>query len=229
MKNLIIFLLFSFAAFNAFSQDKPKVVEVTGNATIEVQPDMMQWELRIQDDSDELKPAVSNNDASTEKILAYLRDIGVKSEKVSTSGIRITKNYSYGDYKVKKFTVVNTIWFTVNDINLYGKLVSYFVSFDNVFINNSVLSSSLEIETRKQARTNALLAAKEKAEMMAGVYGKEIGDPIMISEEAVNPYYTNMTNNVYSPGTSYENEQAQNFSKGMLTVTARVKVVFALK
>jgi uncharacterized protein len=229
MKNLIIVLLFSFISINVFAQDKPKVVEVTGNATIEVQPDIMHWDLRIQDDNDDLKSAANNNDASTEKILSYLNGLGVKSEKISTSGIRVTKNYSYSDYKVKKFTVVNNIWFSITDISLYGKLVNYFVSFDNVFISNSELSYSKEIETRKQARTNALLAAKEKAEMMASVYGKEIGDPIMISEEAINPYYTTMTNNVYTPGTYYGNEPTQNFSKGMLTVTARVKVVFALK
>ncbi len=226
----ILFLILSFLVCTAlYSQDKQKVVEVTGSATIEVQPDIMDWDIRVQDDYDNLKSAVSNNESSVEKILEFLKSQGVKREKILTSGLRVNKNYTYYDSKVKKYTVTNYVWFSVNDINLYQKFADYFVSFDNVYINSTNLTASNEIETRKQARINALNAAKEKAEMMAAVFGKEIGDPLMISEEPVYSYFSNTLNNVYTPGERTESDSGPTFSRGMVTVTAKVKVTFLLK
>ena len=229
MKNLFAVLLFLFISVNLFSQDKPRIVEVTGTATIEIQPDIMNWDLRIQDDNDNLKSAADNNDESTTKILEHLKNLGIKSEKISTSGIRITKNYSYAEYKTKKYTVTNNIWFSIDDISLYGKIVNYILSFENVYINNTILGSTKEIETRNQARINALNAAKDKAQVMASVYGKEIGEPVTITEEVIYPYYNNTMSNMYTPGTYSETEQLPGFSKGMINVTAKVRVVFTLK
>ncbi len=226
----ILFLILSFLVCTTlYSQDKQKVVEVTGSATIEVQPDIMDWDIRVQDDYDNLKSAVNNNESSVEKILEFLKSQGVKREKILTSGLRVNKNYTYYDSKVKKYTVTNYVWFSVNDINLYQKFADYFVSFDNVYINSTNLTASNEIETRKQARINALNAAKEKAEMMAAVFGKEIGDPLMISEEPVYSYFSNTLNNVYTPGERTESDSGPTFSRGMVTVTAKVKVTFLLK
>ncbi len=229
MKKLILALFVLVLAANSFSQDKPKVVEVTGNATIEVQPDIMNWDVRVQDDDNNMQSAVNSNESSVSKILDFLKNQGVKSEKISTSGLRLNKNITYYDAKVKKYTVTNYIFFSVGDINMYQKLADYFVSFDNVYINNTTLAYSNEIETRKQARTNALKAAKEKAEMMAAVFGKEIGDPIMITEEPVYSYFNNSLNNVYTSSEFSGTESGQTFSRGMVTVTAKVKVVFSLK
>lgn len=229
MKKLFLAVLILVFVSAALPQEKQKVVDVTGSATIEVQPDIMYWEVRIQDDHDNMQSAVNNNESSVSKILEYLKTQGVKSEKVSTSGLRVNKNITYYDPKVKKYTVTNYIYFSVGDINMYSKLTDYFVSFDNVYINSTTLAYSGEIETRKQARINALKAAKEKAEMMAAVFGKEIGDPIMISEEPVYSYFTNSMNNVYTPGDYSGIDSGPAFSRGMVAVTAKVKVTFALK
>lgn len=226
---LSFILVIIFSAPSLYAQDKPRVVEVTGSATIDIQPDIMNWDVRIQDDNDNLNSAVSNNESSVSKILDYLNSLGIKSEKISTSGLRMNKNISYYDSKVKKYTVTNYIWFSLNDINLYGKIADYFVSFDNVYINNTALVYSGEIEIRKQARVNALKAAKEKAEMMAAFFGKEIGEPIMISEEQFSPYYGNISNNAYSVSDVSGSDQSATFSRGMVSITAKVKVVFALK
>lgn len=232
MKNIIygiVAVIFTFTiTLNSFSQEKPKVVEVSGNATIEVQPDIMSWEIRIQDDSNDLQSAKNNNEASTGKLLMALKEYGVKEEKISTSGLRFTKNYYY-DSKSKKFSVTNTVWFSTSDFSIYDKVSDFSVTMDNVFINNTVLSSSKEIETRKEARVNALKAAKEKAEMMAAVYGKVIGDPIMITEEYSSPYFSTQMNNVLSMGDYQGNSDLSTFSKGVITISAKVKVIFELK
>lgn len=230
MKKILFLILSVLVCTTLYSQDKQKVVEVTGSATIEVQPDLMNWDIRVQDDYDNLKSAVNNNESSVERILGFLKSQGVKSERISTSGLRIIKNSTYYDSKYKKYTVTNNVWFSISDINLYQKLADYFVSFDNVYISSTNLSASNEIETRKQARINALKAAKEKAEMMAAVFGKEIGEPLMISEEPVYSYFSNtMMNNVYTPGERTESDSGPSFSRGMVSVTAKVKVTFLLK
>jgi len=95
-----------------------------------------------------------------------------------------------------------------------------------LYINSIQLEYSKAIETRIQARTNALLAAKKKAEEMAEVFGQSIGKPLYISEGTVS-YYPNPFNSVtYDPGSTYSTTST--FSEGTINVEAKVKIIFEL-
>jgi uncharacterized protein len=222
----LFFILFVFICNYSFSQDKPNVIEVTGSATIEVIPDLLDWSINITEETNDIQSAKKTVESSTAEILEYLKSIGIKEEKVTTSGLRITKNYQY-DAKTKKYTVKNDIWFE-SAADAYQKIADYIILIEDVYISFTNLKSSKEIEIRKQARVNALVAAKEKAEAMAAVFGKTIGDPLLISEETLN-YYQNTMNNVSNTYYSGESDSGPAFSKGEISVNAKVKVIFLLK
>ena len=205
---------------------KPPVIEVQGTATIKVIPDVMKWSLSVRIDSDDVIEAKNDNDRSVTKVLDLLKEKGVDPKDIQTGGVKITKNYDYYNKTVKKFNVSNDIWFTSNDISRYDEFTSALIVIDNLYINSTQLEYSRAIETRVQARTDALLAAKKKAEEMADVLGQTIGKPLFISEGSAN-YYPNPFNSVtYEPGSTYSTTST--FSEGTINVVASVKVVFEL-
>lgn len=223
-----IFLLFFYGI--AIGQERPPGIDVTGTATISVTPDIMKWTVDIQNDNDNIQGAKSRNDNSTAKVLSILKDYGIEEKNIKTSGIRMTKRqYIYG--QEKKFSVYNTVWFTLDNISKYDLITNDLIRIEDVFVTNTTLEYSKEIETRIQARTNALNIAKEKAQKMAEALGMTIGKPLMINEEPIYDYwglsnYTQSNVQSYNPGMT---STSQHFSEGLLKVEAKVRVIFELK
>lgn len=223
---LFIILFFNIAA----GQEKPPGIEVTGTATISVTPDIMKWTVDIQNDNDNIQEAKTKNDNTVKKVLNILKDYDIPEKDIKTSGIRMTKRtYIYG--QEKKFSVYNTVWFTIDNITKYDLLTNDLIRIEDVFITNTTLEYSKAIETRVQARTNALIVAKEKAVKMAETLGMTVGKPILIQEEPIYDYwgtqnYTQSNVQNYSPEMS---STSQHFSEGLLKIEAKVRVVFELK
>ncbi|MGA2669371.1 MAG: SIMPL domain-containing protein [Ignavibacteria bacterium] len=225
--SLVITLLLLLSVMTVRSQDKPPVIEVSGSAVIKVEPDIMNWTLSVVVEMDDVHDAKKSYDRSLEAVLSVLKENGVLSDKIQTSGIRISKNTSTYNSQQKKFTVSGSVWFNTSDILLYDKISEQLVAIDNIFINDINLEYSKAADVRVNARTDALNAAKKKAQEMADVFGQTIGKPLQIQEDT----YTNYPNpfNVSSDlGTGDYQNQSSLFSKGTINVTAKVKVIFEL-
>jgi uncharacterized protein YggE len=225
--NFSLLFFFFFFSLTIYSQEKSPVIEVTGNAEIKIEADEMDMYLTVNVNMDDLQDAKNRNDASTSQVLDVLKNLNIPDKDISTGGIRIVKNYGLYS-KEKKYTVTNDIYFKTNLVSLYEELTSKLIKIEDVYINNTVLSSTKVIETRIKARENALLAARKKAEEMAAVLNMTAGKPIMIQE---NPgyFYPSVMNNV-SEISSYTGTQGnqETFKAGMVNVTSNVKVIFLL-
>ncbi|MCX6165288.1 MAG: SIMPL domain-containing protein [Ignavibacteriae bacterium] len=230
LKFSLAFFLIIFTFSIAISQEKPPGIEVTGTASISVTPDIMKWTVDIQNDNDNVQEAKTRNDNTISKVLGILKNYNIEDKDIKTSGIRMTKKaYRYGDEK--KYSVSNTVWFTLENIAKYDLITNDLIRIEDVFITNTTLEYSKAIETRVQARTNALLVAKEKAVKMAEALGMTIGKPILIQEEPIYDYwgYPNYTqNNVQNYAVDMPNS-SQHFSEGIMKIESKVKVVFELK
>lgn len=231
-----IFCYFSLLTVLAFSGKinaqellpKPPVIEVQGTATIKVVPDIMKWSISLRVDSDDVIEAKNDNDRSVSKVLDLLKGKGVDPKDIQTGGVKITKNYDYYNKTAKKFNVSNDIWFTSNEISRYDEFTSELIVINNLYINSTQLEYSKAIETRVQARSDALLAAWKKAEDMAGVLGQAVGKPVLIQEEPAYYYGYSMSNVISNePGYSTYGTSTT-FSEGTINVEAKVKVVFEL-
>lgn len=223
------FLVFLYSI--AIGQEKPPGIEVIGTASISVTPDIMKWTVDIQNDNDNVQEAKNRNDATIIKVLDILKNYGIEEKDIKTSGIRMTKKqYRYGDEK--KYNVTNTVWFTLENIAKYDLLTNDLIKIEDVLITNTSLEYSKAIETRNQARTNALNAAKEKAVKMAEALGMTIGKPLLIQEEPTFDWGLGWSNYLQNNVQNYAVDMpssSQHFSEGMLKIEAKVKVVFELK
>jgi len=232
MKALNVFIaVFFLVTLNlSLAQDRPPAIEVTGTASISVTPDIMKWTVEIQNDNDNVQEAKTKNDNTITKVLNIIKSYGIEDKDIKTSGIRMTKrSYIYG--QEKKFNVSNTVWFNLENLAKYDLLTNDLIKIEDVYITNTYLEYSKAIETRIQARTNALKVAKEKAQQMAEALGMSVGKPIMIQEEPIYDYWgmQNYTqNNVQSYSTN-GSISSQHFSEGIMKIECKVKVVFELK
>lgn len=236
-----IFVIFTIivASLNLYSQQQlplmppPSIstIEVSGTSVIKVTPDIMRMSVNIQVDMDEVEDAKKKNDASTYKVINILKDNGIEQREIQTSGVQITKRTYVYSTSEKKFQVTNSIWFSTNDIKKYDELTSQIIKIDDAYIGGVSLDYSKAPETRAEARTGALNAAKKKAEDMATIYGMTVIRPTMIQEEIPYSYYPNTFNNVVQQ-TSYDVRSetgTQTFSEGMINIEAKVRVIFEVK
>jgi len=224
---LIIFVLFLFIPLILNSQDKPPVIEVTGNAEIKIEADMMEVSIYVNVDDEDLISAKNKNDESTKKVLEALKDLNIEDKDIVTSGISMSKqNDTYN--KRLYYTVANWIMVKTPDISAYEGIMTKLIRIENVYVNNITLSSTKAIETRVKAREDALLAAKKKAEDMAAIFGMSIGKPVLITETS-DVYYPNPFNvSTQNVNQSVWDRSQDLFKAGLVSVTASVKVVFAL-
>ncbi len=72
---------------------------------------------------------------------------------------------------------------------------------------------------------NALIEAKEKAEVMAKTLGLNIGEPMVI-EESPNRYSFN--SNTYRSLRAAKKKKSSSLAIGNIKITVRVKVIFKL-
>jgi len=187
----------------------------------------MSWSVNVQVDMDDVNKAKYQHDKSVSKVLNVLEDEGIPSKDIQTSGVRINKRlYPYGNEK--KYGVTNNIWFTVSDIEKYDRLSEKLTEIDDVYINNINLESTKAIETREQARTDALNAAKDKAEKMAETLGMSIGEPLLIQEQPMSYYFPSPSNVISNVGTRGITDVESTFSEGTINISARVMVTFKL-
>ena len=221
----ISILLISFVKVNA--QDKLPSIEVFGTAIIKVVPDKMSWSVNVQVDMDDVKEAKYQHDKSVSEVLNVLEDEGIPSKDIQTSGVRINKRiYPYGNEK--KYGVTNNIWFTISNIEKYDLLTEKLTEIDDVYIYNITLESNKVIETREQARTDALNAAKNKAEKMAETLDMSIGEPLLIQEQPMSYFYPSPFNVVTPTSKHVDYESGSTFSKGTINIEAKVMVTFKL-
>jgi hypothetical protein len=227
---IFFFILIIFSASIIYSQttDKYPSIEVYGTAQIKVVPDIINFSLSVSTENNNVLAAKNDNDRSVNKIIDLLKDRGILEKDIQTSGIRVNKNYRYDENeKVKEFSVENYITFTLKDISKYYDITTELIKIEHVSITYSNFDYSNIIETRKHARGNALIAARDKAEEMAQVLGLDMGKPILISEEQVYDYYPNPFNAVNQQGTQ-NYTSSYGLQEGTINVEAKVRVIFEI-
>lgn len=229
IKLFILPLILSLSTFYSQTTEHTPSIEVYGNASVKVIPDIINFSLSVTTGNNIILAAKNENDRAVSKVLDVLKDRGIPDKDIQTSGIRINKNYwSSENDKNKEYTASNYITFVLKDVAKYYDITTELIKIEHVYITYSNYDYSNIIETRKHAREQALVAAKSKAEEMALVLDQAIGKPLLISEEPVYDYYPTQFNSVTQQGTQNYSSNSYMLQEGMLNVDAKVKVVFEL-
>jgi uncharacterized protein YggE len=93
-----------------------------------------------------------------------------------------------------------------------------------------ILDTSDRIKFQNEARTKAILAAREKATAIAETLGVKIGRPLSVEEDLSTEPYRNNTSNIESNDLSMTGSAAgsDQVAPGFIPITARMKAAFLI-
>ncbi|MHB1277443.1 MAG: SIMPL domain-containing protein [Bacteroidia bacterium] len=186
-------------------------IEVTGSAEMEVTPDEIYMTFTLREYLDAGKKKVDLEQLKSE-FLSLCKKAGVADSNISVSGYSGHERHDYSWYKRRKSEpeFMGSISYLIK-ASSSEKLDEIIAGMNQKAVENFWLtktSHSNLVELRKEVKTNALKAAKLKAEYLAESIGEEVGEALLIQEiESGYRDYSNMrmSNNITTWGEESEN------------------------
>jgi uncharacterized protein YggE len=230
---LIVVLLLVATAATA-GELESRHVTAYGTATIQVTPDQMKWRLLVRNmDLGSARQAAEDHAKRVGAVIEFLKDNRIEEKTIQTSGMRLgeTWKHEYGERVLEGYTASTDVTFVLNDFDRYTDLWLGLAELPAVSVQGIELDHSDRISFQNEARVDAVLAAREKAEAMAAALGVHIGKPLAVEEEPsldVRPFarealYSNTMASAGGPA-----EADQSVAPGSIPIRVRVKVVFKL-
>lgn len=239
MKKIFLLSILLFAiSVSAQTTDVGKIptIQVTGTAEIQVVPDIATFSFTVSKTNKSVSTAKRENDEIVAKVTDLAKRFGIAQTDVKTDYIRVseaTKRVkipgSDDDYEevFDGFRVNRSLVIKLRDMNKFETVLTAFL---DAGINDvaDVTFSSSEIRKHKdQARSQAIKAAREKAQSIALAINQSIGKAVSIEEKDIDGYRSpsaNFTSNSFSLAENI----TENSAVGTIDVKAQVEVEFIL-
>lgn len=194
MKKLFLVLTLVTTMVQAQEIRQVPQISVSGEGKIKVTPDEAIITVAIENSGKEAAEVKKVNDETIDRVLKLIKQKGIPTSDYQTQRVNLYKNY---DYNTKKYTYVanQTISIHLKDLSKYEKLMMELVASGINNIQGVEFKSSKIKELERQARKNAILDAKQKAEDYVSVLeGQKVGKALVISDNS----YTNYPRPVYA-------------------------------
>lgn len=220
---VILFTAVAFSQTNGKNFIDQNYIEVTGTAEIEIIPDEIHILITISEKDFKVKQTFINYE---KELVAKLKTLGIPVEKEFSvlemnSWMKSSVLGRNEVYTAKQYLLI------VHDAQTANMVFDEIEKFGITKMNVIKLDHSKIEQYRKEVKMNAIKAAKDKAESLAGAINQTIGRALFINEEnnRMNNYKF-MANNVSEPAMS-DISQSVGFQK--INLNYSVMVRFELK
>lgn len=231
-----VFLLFLFSASLA-AEDDPEIplITVTGTSELNIVPDEIKISVDIDNREKLLQTAKEKTDEQARKLVALAKAQQIPPADILTSYVAMTpiRNFRKNEGRtILYFQASQRITITLHDFSKYDSLMDSMVK--EGFGDATVVYDVSDMPSyRRKARISAILAAQEKARLLAEAIGQKIGKAYAIKEAAQsNPYGAsrNVSLNTESRfGSQDEYPEGSSLSIGNIKVQVSVEVSFHLE
>jgi hypothetical protein len=230
MKKILVLLVM--ATSTIFAQEVKQVpqISVLGEGKIKVIPDEAKITVSIENTSKEAADAKKANDIVTDKVLKLIKSKGIDAKDFQSQRVNLYQNYDYNTKK-KSYMANQTISIHLKDLSKYDDLMMDLVETGINGIQGVEFMSSKIKELEKQARKNALLDAKSKAEDYVSVLnGQKLGKVLLINDNS----QTNYPQPIYRGAMKTMAMESDSFSRetlavGEIEIISNVSVTFVLE
>lgn len=180
------------AAAVADERAVPQIL-ASGEGEAALAPDMATLQLAVTREADTARAALDANSAAMAGVIAAMREAGIESRDLQTSGIDIQPRYVYPKPrdehppKIVGYTVRNSLSVRVRELDKLGDILDRAVTLGvnqggGVRFGNSDPSAALAT-----ARAAAVQDALARAETLAKAAGVALGDLLEIAEQSHMP------------------------------------------
>lgn len=230
MKKIIAVLLMTTSSIFAQEVKQVPQISVSGEGKIKVIPDEALVTVSIENKAKEAVDAKKANDVVADKVLKLIKSKGIDAKDVQTQRMNLYQNYDYNTKK-KDYVANQTISIYLKDLSKYDALMMELVETGINGIQGVEFKSSKIKELEKQARKNALLDAKAKAEDYVSVLaGQKLGKVLLINDNSQThypqPIYGGVMKSMAMESDSFSRET---LAVGEIEVISTVAVTFVLE
>jgi uncharacterized protein YggE len=240
MKSLFLLMTAALLSFASFAQERnpyPRTITVNGSAEMEIIPDQIFVQVYLKEYEKK-----GSGKVSIEKIrqdfLTAVRSLGLPDTALSVSGYDANNHNPWWRKKNKKEELYASITYQVK-LKSAAQVDQLVDKLDDNATQNFYISRTTHSrldEFRRNLKMQAVRAAKEKADYLAGAVDQKIGVAITINEpgEYYQPYYGDMASNrmmkaemVQSTAAGAADQPQADFKK--MKLRYEVTAVFELK
>ncbi|MCY2686916.1 SIMPL domain-containing protein [Salinimicrobium sp. TH3] len=217
---LIAILGYSFG----FAQEKSiPSISVLGTGTVNIVPDKVLINSRIEHTGKTAAEVKRKNDNVVDQVIKFLESQGVASKNIQTEYIRLNKEVNYNTQDTM-YSANQAISIELLNLKDYEKIMSGLLDSGLNRIDGIEFRTSRKDDLQSEARKNAVLNAKMKAEEYATALGQSAGKAIHISEVQTNNYQP-----VYRVmEMKADSAEQQSIAPGEMEITVKVNVEFLL-
>ncbi|ODT70012.1 MAG: hypothetical protein ABS75_14350 [Pelagibacterium sp. SCN 63-23] len=167
-------------------------ITIEGRGEVRAVPDMAMVSSGVTTQGATAREALDANTAAMSDLIAALKDAGIETRDIQTSGFSVNPNYVYSDArdelgyslppKINGYQVSNSVNVVVRDLEELGAILDRSVTVGANTINGVSFSVADPSELLNEARKAAFADARGKAELYADVAGVRLGELESISE-----------------------------------------------
>lgn len=164
----------------------PPMISITGEATISTPPDLAQIEAGVTTDAKTAREASDANNAAMSKVLAALKSAGVAEKDYQTSRLSLQPQYTNpnrsGPSVLSGYRATNRVTIKLRDISKIAGVIDAVTAAGANDIGGISFAVSNASKLLDDARAEAVVDARRKAEIYAKAAGVSLGMPLNISE-----------------------------------------------
>ncbi len=202
-------------------------VTAIGNGTGEATPDRAEMGFGVQFRAQGSVAAMNGATTRADKIIAALKQAGVKAEDMKTEQVSLDQVYGSRGTKVIAYYARQSVRVTTKDISAVGALIAAATGAGATSVDGPNFTMSDTNTARISAIEKAMADAKGNAGAMAKAAGGSLGRVISVTEAPGSggpiPYYAERS---FSPNAA---ALAPNIQPGQVAAQSQVTVVFELK
>lgn len=216
----------------AAAPDQARTLRMLGTGEATVVPDQLTFTLSVTSKQADLDQALAGSSATMARVVARLKDFGIKQGDVQTTGLQMHPTYAYSNYSPPVLTgyrVTQRAQVKVRELAQGGKAVSAAIESGG----NAIRATNLRLGISDpdaalvKARNAAVEAATTKAEQYAAATGQELGDVLGLREVTGSSGGGRDLAELSNLRAAYDSVKSVPISAGKEDLSVKVEVVWA--
>lgn len=219
--------------FTAASAQEPtkmteRTVSVSATGTASAEPDRASISTGVRTEAETAREAMSLNTTAMKRLIDGLKALGIDAKDIQTTQIQVNPKYGQQQRGEKPPTIqgymaVNQVRIVVRDLKRLGEILDQSITLGANQMGGVAFEVSQAETLRDEARKNAMVNARRRAELYAAAAGASVGHVLSISETIQAPQPR------FMGGARAAMAEAVPVEPGSVDLTAQVHVTYALK
>jgi uncharacterized protein len=205
-----------------------RTIMVSGSGQVTLSPDLAYVYIGVQSQSENVAEALNQNNANAQAVARSLRELGIAAEDIQTSSFNIYPQQQYdpqGQITGTVFVVNNTVYVTVRDLQVLGRLLDVVVRSGANSINGINFDVQDKSRAISEARRLAVESARTQATDIAAAAGVTLGEL-----ENMSVYSSGPVMPMYDSRAGFAADASQvPVSAGQIVIRVEVSATYAIR